>query len=123
MVRVREQRISGRNLVLAAGAWCSQIPVSRSGVTTHIPESFPVKGHLVGYRLLSGSRRPILRNGHHYVVQRKTGFTIAGSSEEQCGFNTSFNPERISEIRNAPASFYSPLSTLEPPREWVGFRP
>ena len=123
MVRMREQQISGRNLVLAAGAWSSQIPVSRSGMAAHIPESFPVKGHLVGYRLLSGSLRPILRNGHHYVVQRKSGFTIAGSSEEQGGFDRSVNPERISEIRNAAGSFYSPISTLKPTREWVGFRP
>ena len=92
MVRFREQRISGRNLVLAAGAWSSQISVRRSGVAAHIPESFPVKGHLAGYRLLSGSLRPILRNGYHYVVQRKTGFTIAGSSEEQCGFNLKRQP-------------------------------
>jgi glycine oxidase len=122
MVRVREQRISGRNLVLAAGAWSSQIPVSL-GLATRMPESFPVKGHLVGYRLLSGSLRPILRNGHHYVVQRKSGFTIAGSSEEQCGFNRSVNPERISEIRAETGSFYTPISMLEPTREWIGFRP
>ena len=122
-VRIREQRISGRNLVLAAGAWSSQIPLSRSGVVTHIPESFPVKGHLVGYQLLPGSLRPILRNGHHYVVQRKTGFTIAGSSEEQCGFNRSVNPEEIREIRKAAGSFYKPISMLEPTKEWTGFRP
>jgi len=123
MVRVRERRISGRNLVLAAGAWSSQIPVRRSGVAARIPQSFPVKGHLVGYQLLPGSLRPILRNGHHYVVQRKTGFTIAGSSEEQCGFNRNVNPDRISEICTAAGSFYSPISMLEPTREWVGFRP
>jgi len=123
MVRLREQRINGRNLILAAGAWSSQIPVSRLGVAEHIPDSFPVKGHLVGYQLLPGSLRPILRNGHHYVVQRKTGFTIAGSSEEQCGFNRSVNPERITEIRNAAGSFYTPISMLEPTQEWTGFRP
>jgi glycine oxidase len=122
-VRVREQKVSGRNLVLAAGAWSSQIPVSRSGDAVHIPESFPVKGHLVGYQLLPGSLRPILRNGHHYVVQRNTGFTIAGSSEERCGFNRIVNPDRISEICHAAASFYTPISMLEPTREWVGFRP
>ncbi len=123
MATVREQRIIGRHLVLAAGAWSSHIPVSRLGVTARIPECFPVKGHLVGYRLLSGSLRPILRNGHHYIVQRKSGFTIAGSSEEQCGFNRSVNPERISEIRDAASSFYTPISILEPTREWTGFRP
>ncbi len=123
MVRVREQRISGRNLVLAAGAWSSQIPVGRSGMATHIPESFPVKGHLLGYQLLPGSLRPILRNGHHYVVQRKTGFTIAGSSEQHCGFDRSVDPDQIWAIRNAAGAFYTPVSMLQPIREWAGFRP
>ena len=123
VVRLPKRRITGRNLVLAAGAWSSRIPLSSSGAVTHIPESFPVKGHLVGYHLPPGSLRPILRNGHHYVVQRKSGFTIAGSSEEQCGFNRSIDPDQIIAIRNAAGSFYSPLSTLEPIREWIGFRP
>jgi glycine oxidase len=123
MVRLPKQRITSRYLVLAAGAWSSWIPVSRVGEATQIPKTFPVKGHLVGYRLPPGSLRPILRNGHHYVVQRKSGFTVAGSSEEQCDFDRSVDPDQIMAIRNAASSFYTPISMLEPIREWIGFRP
>lgn len=123
VVNLPEQRISGRTLVLAAGAWSSLIPVSRSGAAARIPETVPVKGHLVGYQFPAGSLRPILRNGHYYVVQRKTGFTVAGSCEEKCGFDRSVNPERIREIRVAAGSFYTPISGLEPTREWAGLRP
>jgi glycine oxidase len=122
-VRLPNQWITGRNLVLAAGAWSSLIPLSHSGAAMRIPASFPVKGHLVGYQLPSGSLPPILRYGHHYVVQRKNGFTVAGSSEENCGFNRSLNRERIQEIRTAVGSFYTPISKKEPIRQWVGFRP
>jgi glycine oxidase len=122
-VRIAKQHIAGRNLVLSAGAWSSLIPLSRSGAPASIPTSVPVKGHLVGYQLPPRSLRPILRHGHHYIVQRKTGFTVAGSSEETCGFNRSVNPERIREIRAEVGSFYTPLLTKEPSREWVGFRP
>ena len=123
VVTLPKGRITGRNLVLAAGAWSSDIPLWCFGTQTRIPLSIPVKGHLVGYRLLPDSLRPILRNGHHYVVQRKMGFTIAGSSEERCGFNRSVDPDRIMEIRAGAGSFYTPLSVQEPTREWVGFRP
>jgi glycine oxidase len=122
-VRIAKHHITGRNLVLSAGSWSSLIPLSRSGAPTSIPTSVPVKGHLVGYQLPPGSLRPILRHGLHYVVQRKNGFTVAGSSEETCGFNRSVNPERIREIRDEIGSFYTPLLTKEPTREWVGFRP
>lgn len=122
-VRLPQQRITGRNLVLAAGAWSSLIPLSRSGTAIRIPGSVPVKGHLVGYHLVPGSLRPILRHGHNYVVQRKNGFTVAGSTEEKCGFNRSVDPGQTREIRAAVGSFYSPTSMLEPSREWIGFRP
>lgn len=122
-VRIAKQHITGRNLVLSAGSWSSLIPLSRSGAPASIPTSVPVKGHLVGYQLPPGSLRPILRHGHHYVVQRRNGFTVAGSSEESCGFNRSVNPERIREIRAEVSSFYTPLLTKERSREWVGFRP
>jgi glycine oxidase len=122
-VRVAKRHITGRNLVLSAGAWSSLIPLSRSGAPASIPRSVPVKGHLVGYQLPPRSLRPILRHGHHYIVQRRMGFTVAGSSEETCGFNRCVNPERIREIRAEVGSFYPPLLTKEPAREWVGFRP
>ena len=122
-VRMQKQQITGRNLVLAAGAWSSYIPLRRSGRPFCIPRSVPVKGHLVGYQMPSGSLRPILRKGHHYVVQRENGFTVAGSTEERCGFRRGIDPERIREIRKETAAFYSPLATLEPTRQWMGFRP
>jgi glycine/D-amino acid oxidase-like deaminating enzyme len=70
-VRIAKHHITGRNLVLSAGSWSSLIPLSRSGAPTSIPTSVPVKGHLAGYQLSPGSLRPILRHGHHYVVQRR----------------------------------------------------
>ena len=123
VVTLSRQGITGRNLVLAAGAWSSEVPLWCSGKAARIPVSIPVKGHLAGYRLLPGSLHPILRNGRHYIVQRRTGFTIAGSSEEKCGFNRSIHPDRIMEIRAGTGSFYTPLSMLEPAKEWIGFRP
>lgn len=122
-VRLQNERIAGRKLVLAAGAWSSLIPLRCAGAATHIPQSLPIKGHLMGYRLPADSLRPILRHGHRYVVQRKSGFTVVGSSEETCGFDRSVNPERIREIQGEVGSFYAPVSATKPEREWVGFRP
>jgi glycine oxidase len=122
-VRLPTRRIAGRKLVLAAGAWSSLIPLSWAGSETDTPKTVPIKGHLMGYRLPPDSLRPIVRHGHHYVVQRKNGLTVIGSSEETCGFDRSINPERIREIQREVGSFYPPVSSTQPEREWVGFRP
>ena len=115
--------IKTRSAVLAAGPWSSQIPVCHSETLVNIPATFPVKGHIIGYQLPPGSLTPILRHGHHYVLQRSSGFTLAGSSEERCGFDRSLNFELVREIHGGACSFYAPLLAAKPIREWIGFRP
>ena len=122
-VKLARRRITGRSLVLAAGAWSSRIPLNRHGNRASISASFPVKGHLIGYQLPVGSLGPILRHRHHYLVQRKSGFTIAGSSEENCGFTRDLNPDLVQEIQRGVGSFYTEVSMKEPIRKWAGFRP
>lgn len=109
--------------VLAAGAWSSRIPVLRAAEAVRIPVSFPVRGHLLGYSLAPGSLGPILRHGHTYVMQRSNGFTIAGTSSEQVGFDRALDQAVIADIR-ARATRLVPLLRVAPePEAWLGFRP
>jgi glycine oxidase len=122
-VHVGQCRAVARHVVLAAGAWTSGIPITASGRPIGIPRSVPVKGHLVGYSLPANSLRPIVRHRHHYLVQRKTGFTVAGASSEWCGFDHTLNPQQCRCIQEGVSSFYTVLRNLEPARRWLGFRP
>ena len=74
-------------VVLAAGAWSSQICLSHRGQPVPLPESFPVKGHLIAYHGQPGALGPIRRSGHTYLLQRSNGLIIAGSTEERAGFD------------------------------------
>jgi glycine/D-amino acid oxidase-like deaminating enzyme len=51
LVSTPRERIAARYLVIAAGAWSSQIQFNVGGMPVSIPVSFPVKEHLAGYRL------------------------------------------------------------------------
>lgn len=105
--------------VLAAGAWSSEIPVD--GVT--LPRAFPVRGHLNGYQLEPHSLGPILRWGHTYVLQRTGGFTVAGTSSEQAGFDRTLDPKILLDIHSRAASVLPPLADCHPVESWLGFRP
>jgi glycine oxidase len=91
--------LAGSAAVLAAGAWSGAIPVFGGDERIAIPATFPVRGHLLGYTLEPGSVGPILRHGHTYVMQRSSGFTIAGTSSEQVGFNRDLDPQIVDDIR------------------------
>ena len=131
-VRVTRERVdvetssgmlSGSAAVLAAGAWSGAIPVFGGGGRIEIPATFPVRGHLLGYVLDPGSVGPILRQGHTYVMQRSSGFTIAGTSSEQVGFNREPDPRIVSDIAARAGELLPRLRSAGEPAAWLGFRP
>ena len=103
-------------VVIAAGAWASSIETP-----VPIPPSFPIKGHLVSYRMPPGSLGSILRSGHTYILQRWNGVTIAGSSTERIGFDHVLNQEIVAEIDRRARNLFPQLP--EPESAWFGFRP
>jgi len=109
--------------VIAAGAWSQDISVSIDGQPHPTPASFPVKGHLVGYRLAAGSLGATVRHADTYVLQRAGGFTIAGSSIEKVAYDRSINQQIVADIRARATVLLPSLDGLEPERVWTGFRP
>jgi len=105
--------------VLAAGAWSSEIAVD--GLA--LPRVFPVRGHLIGYQLEPHSLGPLLRWGHTYVLQRTSGFTIAGTSSEHVGFNRTPDPSILLDIHARAAEVFPVLANCQPVESWLGFRP
>ena len=110
-------------LVIAAGAWSSSLRVLYNGRAVALPEAFPVKGHLLGYRMPAGSLDTILRRGHTYILQRSNGFTIAGSNEEDAGFDRHVDPEVCAALHQKAAALWPELEGHAPEEQWIGFRP
>jgi glycine oxidase len=115
--------LCGSAAVLAAGAWSGAIAVSGSGGRIPIPASFPVRGHLLGYGMKPGSLGPILRHGHTYVMQRSSGFTIAGTSSEQVGFDRTLDLQIVADIHARAIELLPELGAAAAPTAWLGFRP
>ena len=109
--------------VLAAGAWTSEIAVWRADERIAIPPSFPVKGHLLGYRLDAGSLGPLVRSAETYLLQRANGFTVAGTSVEHAGFDRRIDPGVVEDIHRRACAVLPCLGRVAPPEPWIGFRP
>jgi glycine oxidase len=118
-----QQSIDASFAVNAAGAWSSGIGITIGGQPYALPRSFPLKGHLLGYRLPAGSLAATVRWDHTYVLQRTDGFTIAGSSTEDVGYNPTIDPEIASLIASRAAALVPALGLLRPESVWMGFRP
>jgi glycine oxidase len=120
---VQVSRYKARFSVIAAGAWSSGINVTIDDQPHELPRSFPIKGHLLGYRLPAGSLAATVRHDHTYILQRADGFTIAGSSTEDAGFDRTIDPKIVSELTARAGALVPALRGLDPKSIWIGFRP
>jgi glycine oxidase len=120
---VQVSQYKARYAVIAAGAWSGDVNVTIDSQPCPLPRSFPIKGHLLGYRLPAGSLRTTVRHDHTYILQRASGFTIAGSSTQDAGFDRAIDPTIVSDIATRAGALIPALASLQPESVWIGFRP
>jgi glycine oxidase len=110
-------------VVIAAGAWSGALNVRCRGERVALPDTVPVKGHLLGFEMPLGTVGPFLRRGAAYVLQRAGGWVIAGSNEQRVGFDTSIDEVVCAELHRQAAELVPALAAIKPARRWIGFRP
>ena len=124
-VRIRREQVTAVDprdygaVVIAAGAWSGHIHVN--GVT--LPAVVPIKGHLIGFQMEPGALGSVRRRGETYVLQRSSGFLIAGSNEQDIGFDRSVDAAICEDIHRRATQLFPPLGDVTPVKRWIGFRP
>ncbi len=110
-------------VVVAAGAWSSAIVLRHHGRALSLPEAVPIKGHLIAYQRKPGLLGPIRRAGHTYVLQRSNGMVVAGSTEEQVGFDRKVDSRICERLHQRAVRLWPDLRGKLFDECWVGFRP
>ncbi len=122
IVRERVTSVEPRDfaaVVIAAGAWSG--PVQVNGVI--LPAVTPIKGHLIGFQMEPGALGPVRRQGETYVLQRSNGFFIAGSNDQDIGFDRTVDAAICEDIHRRAAQLFPPREHAKPVKRWIGFRP
>jgi glycine oxidase len=65
----------------------------------------------------------VINDGHRYLVPRDDGHVLAGSCEEEVGFNTQTTESMILELQAWAKSLYPELTSSKVVRVWAGLRP
>jgi glycine oxidase len=119
--------LSGRSMapsdadavVLTAGPWTQQL-LARESVSTGI---FPVRGQMVLFHCERPPFRRVLNEGPRYLVPRDDGYVLAGSTEEEAGFDKSTTTEAIAELTQFAVNLVPALSKAVIEQTWAGLRP
>ena len=134
-VRVLNGYLSARTVVLAAGAWSSRIPFAEApgeriaGVATerlHHPKVEPVRGQMLCYQQ-PDPRTPLVRHVVYsprgYVVPRRDGRLLAGSTTERAGFDASVTAAGVEAIKRNAREIAPGVGSLAVEESWAGLRP
>ncbi|MGA7854138.1 MAG: glycine oxidase ThiO [Candidatus Acidiferrales bacterium] len=120
------EKIEGEHVVLAAGTFCGTIRDCVSGgdgnMARYAPVR-PVRGQLVALRSASVRLKKVLRSSRGYLVPRRDGRIIAGSTLENVGFVKQVTPEGIRKILEGAKELAPGLAGAEIVEQWAGLRP
>jgi len=110
--------LRAKHVVICAGSFASQIPE----VAAYAPTT-PVRGQMVALRSAQAPLAHVLRSHRGYIVPRKDGRQICGSTAERVGYEKRVTPEGVEKILGAARELVPGLSTATVQETWCGLRP
>jgi glycine oxidase len=116
-VRVGDQWIDTHTVVIAAGSWSRQVG-EIFGLTIPVE---PAKGQMIAVR--ATQLRHVVAWDEHYLVPRKNGEVIIGSTVEFIGHNKDVILETLQLFVNRSEALIPGISKAPLSRFWAGLRP
>ncbi|HKP36122.1 MAG TPA: glycine oxidase ThiO [Pyrinomonadaceae bacterium] len=107
--------LSASVVIVAAGAWTSQIP------TVSVPID-PVRGQMLCFNAPQFARH-VIYSSRGYLVPRRDGRLLAGSTSERAGFDRRVTEEGVQSIQSMAFEIAPRLEDLILTDLWAGFRP
>jgi len=103
--------------IVTSGAWASMIQ------TKYQNKIYPVRGQMIQYKSSSIKINHILYSDDFYILQRKDGVIIAGSTAEEVGFDVKVEPGAIKYLKKKAEQLIPELKNILVENHWAGFRP
>jgi glycine oxidase len=110
--------VEARWTIIAAGCFSARI----EGAGPYAPV-FPAKGQMLALRCESLEMKRILWTGHKYLVPRKDGRLLAGSTIERTGLDRAVTAGAIQSILSEVIRIVPELEAARVEETWTGLRP
>mgnify|MGYP001817273571 FL=1 len=115
----REGKWSAGNYLVAAGAWSATL-LEKTGLSLAIE---PVRGQMILFKTEPGRLNKIIMNNGKYLIPRKDGHIVAGSTLEYVGFDKSTTEDACHLLMREAVSMVPFLEKIPVVSQWAGLRP
>jgi len=114
--------ISCPNVVVAAGTWSSLLKLSQPSEKRAMMVE-PVRGQMIAFDARPQLTRHVIYSPRGYIVPRRDGRLLAGSTSEHAGFAKQVTAGGISAILQHAQEISPSVSALPIVDTWAGLRP
>lgn len=111
--------IAAERVVISAGAWSGEL-LKSLGVAGDVR---PVKGQVIQFDGPPGLLTRILLDRGCYIIPRRSGSIVVGSTVEEAGFDRDATDEARDQLQEFAARLLPALGNLKVERHWAGLRP
>ncbi len=111
--------LAAGQVVVAGGAWSGEL-LRSTGLDLPV---VPVRGQMLLFRAQPGQVRHIVLDGGRYVIPRRDGRTLIGSTLERVGFDKSTTDAALADLRAAAVRLIPALAECAVEHHWAGLRP
>lgn len=118
-VHTTTRSFTADQVVLTTGAWAGMALPQ----LTATPNVRPIRGQMLLFKLEPGTLDTILYRDGLYIIPRRDGHILVGSTLENAGYDKSIDETTLRELHQGAAELLPVLSTLQPVRHWAGLRP
>ena len=121
-LKTASDSISAAHVVVAAGSFSSRIGRENDLFSRYAPTR-PVRGQMIALRPDEMFLKRVLRSGRGYLVPRRDGRIVAGSTSEEAGYEKRVTPAGIRRILDNALDICPALAGAEILDTWSGLRP
>jgi len=106
-------------VVLATGAWSG---LGLAGLAA-APQIRPIRGQMLLFKVARGVLDTILYRNGLYLIPRRDGHILVGSTLEDAGFDKSTDEATRQRLHREAAELLPALAAMQPVQHWAGLRP
>lgn len=111
--------VHGDRFLIAAGAWSEHL-LHQLGWQ---PGIRPIRGQIALLKPEETLLRHVILAGAQYIVPRRDGYVLVGSTEEDCGFDKRTTAQGIDQLLRLAMRLVPALARANIEKTWAGLRP
>lgn len=108
-------------LLWTAGAWAKTLSANQGCLEA--PAVRPIKGQMLAFKANPELLNQILYRDGHYLIPRRNGLILAGSTLENSGFDQSVTVDALQSLKQKSIALLPQLADYEIIQHWSGLRP